>query len=127
LICLALGGLGLISIHFVTDKYSLWLAMIGVGCAWASILSMPYAILIGSLPEKKLGFYVGVFNFFIVIPQLVAAGILGALLHNYFNNEASYALLIGGVSFFIAAILCLIIKDRDKYPADMTVFPLDKD
>jgi maltose/moltooligosaccharide transporter len=126
LICLALGGIGLISVHYVTDKYSLWLAMIGVGFAWASILSMPYAILIGSLPEKKLGFYVGVFNFFIVIPQLLAAGILGALLHNYFNNEASYALLIGGVSFFIAAILCLIIKDRDKYPADLSVFPKDE-
>jgi len=122
LICLTLGGIGLISIHYITDKYMLWAAMIGVGFAWASILAMPYAILIGSLPEKKLGFYVGVFNFFIVIPQIVAAGILGILLKSFYNNEASYALLIGGVSFFVAAALCVFIYDRDKYPSDPSIF-----
>jgi maltose/moltooligosaccharide transporter len=114
LICLVLGGIGLIAVHYTTDRYMLWVAMIGVGFAWASILAMPYAILVGSLPEKRLGYYVGVFNFFIVIPQLVAAGILGFILQNWFSSDPAYALLIGGASFFVAALLCLVITDRDR-------------
>ena len=73
-----LGGLGLASIYLVTDPNLLLLSMVGVG-RWASILSMPYAILSGALPAQKMGFYMGIFNFFIVIPQLVAASILGYL------------------------------------------------
>ena len=113
LICLVLGGFGLISIFFFTGKNMLILSMLGVGIAWASILSMPYAMLTGSLPSSKMGYYMGVFNFFIVIPQIVAATILGFLLSSFFGNEAIYALLIGGISFFLAGFLTLRVDDTD--------------
>ena len=87
--------------------------MLGVGIAWASILSMPYAMLSSILPADKMGYYMGVFNFFIVIPQIVAAGILGFILKSFFDNVSVYALIIGGVSMFIAAALCLIVEDNE--------------
>lgn len=113
-LALTLGGFGLISIFFITNPTTFnleWLPMIGVGIAWASILSIPYAMLSGSLPTTKMGYYMGVFNFFIVIPQLVAASILGFLVSRYFNNEPIYALLIGGISMIIAGLLSLRIQD----------------
>jgi maltose/moltooligosaccharide transporter len=113
-LALTLGGFGLISIYFIQNPTTFnieWLPMIGVGIAWASILSIPYAILSGSLPSAKMGYYMGVFNFFIVIPQLVAASILGFLVSKFFNNQPIYALLIGGISMIIAGILALNIKD----------------
>ena len=90
--------------------------MVGVGIAWASILSMPYAILTGSLPPSKMGYYMGVFNFFIVIPQIVAAAILGFFVSRFFAGEAIYALLVGGVSLILAALLTLRVEDRDDVP-----------
>jgi maltose/moltooligosaccharide transporter len=114
---LVCGGLGLISIYFIKEPTTFtmeWLPMIGVGIAWASILSIPYAMLSGSLPSNKMGYYMGVFNFFIVIPQLVAASILGFLVSKFFNNEPIYALLIGGTSMILAGIIALIIKDESK-------------
>jgi len=86
--------------------------MIGVGFAWASILSMPYAILAGSLPTKKMGVFMGIFNIFIVAPQLVAATVLGVLLKTFFNGEAIYALALGGASWLIAALCTLRVKDQ---------------
>lgn len=114
LLALVLGGIGLISIYFITDPNMLLISMIGVGIAWASILSMPYAMLSSVLPAHKMGYYMGVFNFFIVIPQIVAAGILGFLLKSFFDNDSIYALIIGGVSMFIAAVLCLIVQDNEE-------------
>ncbi|NNK18769.1 MAG: MFS transporter, partial [Maribacter sp.] len=113
LLALVLGGVGLISINFISDPNMLLISMIGVGIAWASILSMPYAMLSSILPANKMGYYMGVFNFFIVIPQIVAAGILGFLLKSFFANDSIYALIIGGVSMFIAALLCLIVEDNE--------------
>jgi maltose/moltooligosaccharide transporter len=113
LLALMCGGIGLISIYFISDPSLLLVSMIGVGIAWASILSMPYAMLSSILPAKKMGYYMGVFNFFIVIPQIVAAGILGFLLKTYFDNISVYALIIGGVSMIVAAFLCLIVQDND--------------
>ena len=84
LICLVAGGIGLISIFFISSPNLLLVSMIGIGIAWASILSMPYAILTGALPASKMGYYMGIFNFFIVIPQLVAAALLGFLLTQFF-------------------------------------------
>lgn len=114
LLALACGGLGLISIYFITDPTMLLVSMLGVGIAWASILSMPYAMLSSILPANKMGYYMGVFNFFIVIPQIVAAGILGFILKNFFGNVSVYALVIGGVSMLIAAALCLIVEDNEE-------------
>ena len=113
MLCLFAGGVGLISIFFISDPNLLFIPMIGVGIAWASILSMPYAMLAGALPANKMGYYMGVFNFFIVIPQIVAATILGFLLKTFFGSEAIYALIIGGVAFFLAGLLTLLVKDTD--------------
>jgi maltose/moltooligosaccharide transporter len=112
-ISLVMGGLGLISIILFKDPHLLIISMLGIGLAWASILAMPYAILTGSLPAKKMGTYMGIFNFFIVIPQIMAASILGFFVRNLFHGESIYALVTGGVSMFIAALLVLFVKDVD--------------
>ena len=114
-IALVFGGLGLMSIYFISNPTTFtieWLPMIGVGIAWASILSIPYAMLSGCLPASKMGYYMGVFNFFIVIPQLVAASILGFMVSKFFNNEPIYALFVGGVSMILAGILSLRVSDN---------------
>jgi maltose/moltooligosaccharide transporter len=98
---------------FITDKNVLLFPMIAIGLAWASTLTMPYAILAGALPPDKMGFYMGVFNFFIVIPQILAAAILGFFIHTLFHDESIYALVIGGVSMVIAGLCNVIIKDKD--------------
>jgi maltose/moltooligosaccharide transporter len=113
-ICLVCGALGLLSILVLKDPRFLLGSMIGVGIAWASILAMPYAILTGSLPPSKMGYYMGVFNFFIVIPQIVAAALLGFLVHRFFGGEAIYALAVGGGSLLLAAALTLRVEDRDE-------------
>ncbi|MCB0608546.1 MAG: MFS transporter [Lewinellaceae bacterium] len=113
MLALFCGGLGLISIYFIKDPNLLLVSMVGVGIAWASILSMPYAMLSSILPADKMGYYMGVFNFFIVIPQIVAAGILGFLLKILFDSVPVYALIIGGVSMFLAGLLSLRVDDRD--------------
>lgn len=116
-LALVAGGLGLMSIYFITNPTAFtieWLPMIGVGIAWASILSVPYAMLSGALPASKMGYFMGVFNFFIVIPQLVAASILGFLVSKFFDNQPVYALLIGGVSMILAGILSLRVDDKAK-------------
>ncbi|MEN8116601.1 MAG: MFS transporter [Bacteroidota bacterium] len=108
---LIMGGVGLASIYLIKDPNWLILPMIGVGIAWASILSMPYAILTGSLPSHKMGIYMGIFNFFIVIPQILAATILGFLVQDFFGGKAILALVLGGVSMLVAAIMVLFVKD----------------
>ncbi|MEM6523989.1 MAG: MFS transporter [Bacteroidota bacterium] len=112
LIALALGGIGLISFYYISNPDLLTISMIGVGIAWASILSMPYAILSAALPTNKMGYYMGIFNFFIVIPQIVAASILGFLVTQFFNSEFIYALVIGGSSMIISGFLTLLVTDQ---------------
>ncbi|MBG7613287.1 MFS transporter [Polaribacter sp. BAL334] len=112
-ISLIIGGLGLISIYFMPNENWLIISMIGVGIAWASILAMPYAILAGSISPKKMGVYMGIFNFFIVIPQIINALIGGPLVKYAYNNEAIFALMISGISFLIAAALVYKVKDVD--------------
>ncbi|MAZ26456.1 MAG: MFS transporter [Cytophagaceae bacterium] len=114
MIALLCGAIGLISIFFIKDPDMLLISMIGVGIAWASILAMPYAMLSSILPADKMGYFMGVFNFFIVIPQIIAAGLLGYILKTFLNNESINAMFIGGGSFVIAAILCLFVQDNDK-------------
>lgn len=110
---LIIGGLGLLSIYFMPNENWLIISMIGVGIAWASILAMPYAILAGSISAKKMGVYMGIFNFFIVIPQIINALIGGPLVKYAYNNQAIYALLISGISFLLAAALVYKVKDVD--------------
>jgi len=114
MLALVFGGLGLISIYFLSDKVGLLLAMVGVGIAWASILSIPYAMLSGALPSQKMGYYMGVFNFFVVIPQIVAGTVLGFLVKTFFNNEPVYALIIGGASMILAGVLTLTVTTSSK-------------
>jgi maltose/moltooligosaccharide transporter len=89
------------------------LSMLGVGVAWASILAMPYAILAGSIPPKKMGVYMGIFNFFIVIPQIINALIGGPMVKYFYGGDAIYALVVSGISFLIAAALVSRVKDDD--------------
>jgi len=112
-ISLIIGGLGLISIYFVPNENWLILSMVAVGIAWASILSMPYAILAGSISPMKMGVYMGIFNFFIVIPQIINALIGGPLVKYLYNDNAIFALVTSGASFLIAAILVVKVKDVD--------------
>jgi maltose/moltooligosaccharide transporter len=113
-VSLVAGGLGLISIILFHTPRMLIISMLGIGLAWASILAMPYAILTGSLPSNKMGTYMGIFNFFIVIPQILAASILGFFVRDVFGGESIYALVTGGISMFIAAVLILFVKDVDE-------------
>jgi maltose/moltooligosaccharide transporter len=114
MLALFFGGVGLISIYFLSDKVGLLLAMVGVGIAWASILSIPYAMLSNSLPASKMGYYMGVFNFFIVIPQIVAATILGFIVKELFNSEPVYALIVGGCAMILSGLLTLRVKTKQK-------------
>jgi len=108
---LVLGGIGLISIYFMPNKEALVFSMVLVGFAWASILAMPYAILAGAIHPKKMGVYMGIFNFFIVIPQIINALIGGPLVKYVYGDHAIFALVMSGVSFLIAAYLALKVKD----------------
>ncbi len=112
LIALIIGGAGLISLYFIKDPNWLIVSMFGVGVAWASILSMPYAMLTGSLPSNKMGTYMGIFNFFIVLPQILAATILGSLTKHLFQGHAIYTLILGGGFMILAGILNLIVEDK---------------
>lgn len=112
MIALIAGGLGLITYLIFKNENLLLISMAGVGFAWASILAMPYSMLTQSLPAHKMGVYMGIFNFFIVIPQILAATLLGFFTKHLFNNQAIYALVLGGCSMIIAAVLCLRIKEK---------------
>ena len=113
MISLIIGGLGLASFYIITDPNLLLISELGIGLAWASILAMPYAILTGSLPANKMGVYMGIFNFFIVIPQITAAAILGFFVRTMFENHAIYALILGGISMIIAGFLVMLVDDVD--------------
>jgi len=104
------GGLGFISFVLITDPSFLLISMIGVGMAWASILSLPYALLSTVIPYQKMGLFMGIFNFFIVLPQILAASILGIIVGQFFGGEPVFALLVGGISMIIAGLLTLRVE-----------------
>ena len=112
-ISLIIGGISLMAIYVVPNQYWAILPMVGIGIAWASILAMPYAILAGSIPPRKMGVYMGIFNFFIVIPQIINAIIGGPIVKYLYSGNAIYAIITSGVSFIIAAILVVKVKDVD--------------
>jgi maltose/moltooligosaccharide transporter len=107
LVNLWLGALALLSFLVIHNPLWLLVSMVAMGFAWASILSLPYALLSDSVPARKMGLYMGVFNFFIVIPQVVAAGVLGFLLRTLFGGAPVYALALGGVCLIVAGLLTL--------------------
>ncbi|WP_423020481.1 MFS transporter [Undibacterium sp. MH2W] len=111
MVCLVIGGVSLISIFAVPSKGMLLVPMVGVGIAWASVLTMPYAILAGALPANRMGYYMGMFNFFVVIPQIIAGVVLGAVLKNFFNNQSVKVLMLGGLCMVIGGLLTLIVND----------------
>jgi maltose/moltooligosaccharide transporter len=91
---------------------TLYLPMIGVGIAWASILTMPYAILAGALPAKRMGYYMGLFNFFIVIPQILSSLLLGFVTKHWFAGHSVKTLMLGGVCMVVAGVLTLAVRDN---------------
>lgn len=119
-ICLLCGAIGLISVAFVKNKYMLYGCMTGVGIAWASILSMPYAMLSGVLPKNKIGVYMGIFNFFIVLPEIIASLGFGWIMKNILNNDRLLAVQIGGVLMIVAAALCYFLIKGDGSSPEKT-------
>jgi len=113
-ICLAVGAAGLASVPLMADKYHLLISMTAVGVAWASILSMPYAMLAPALPKDKVGVMMGMFNLFIVLPQVVASSLLGFALKYFLHNEPVNALVLGGASMGLAALLTLLVVSFKK-------------
>ncbi|MFO6447785.1 MFS transporter [Erythrobacter sp. NE805] len=114
---LLLGAAGFAAVLLVRDPALLWIPQIGIGIAWASIVSMPYAILAGCVPQEKMGIYMGVFNIFIVVPQLLASTLLGFLLTNLFAGHPIYAMVIAAVSFVLAAAATFFVTDSDRAEA----------
>lgn len=110
--CLAIGGISLASIVAIDSPEMLMLPMVGVGIAWASILTMPYAILAGALPAKRMGYYMGLFNFFVVIPQIVSGLLLGFVTREFFSGHTVQTLALGGGCMLLAAVLTLAVTDK---------------
>ncbi len=108
-VCLAIGGLGLATVPLATEKHQLLIAMTAVGIAWASILSMPYAMLAPALPKAKVGVMMGMFNLFIVLPQIAASSLLGGILKYFLHDEPMNALVVGGASMCLASLLTLLV------------------
>ncbi|MBC7885517.1 MAG: MFS transporter, partial [Saprospiraceae bacterium] len=103
----------LLSVYFISNPDYLGFSMIGVGMAWASILAMPYAMLAGAIPAKKMGIYMGIFNFFITVPQIINGLIGGPMLKSIYGNHAIYALVTSGILMIIGAIAATFVKDKD--------------
>lgn len=113
-ISLMAGGISLISLFFIHDKEALIIPMIGIGMAWASILAMPYAILAGSIPSGKMGIYMGIFNFFITLPQIINGICGGPMVKYLFSGHAIYAIVLGGVFMISAAIVVIFVKEQNN-------------
>lgn len=110
--CLLIGGAGLIMVNYIQEHYMLYVAMSMVGIAWASVLSMPYSMLAGCIPEDKIGIYMGIFNFFIVLPEIIASLFFGQIMSKFLNNDRLMAVQIGGILLCLAAVVCaLIVKE----------------
>ena len=112
LICLTIGGIGLISVSAIENPYLLLLSMTGVGIAWTSILAMPYSMMAGSLPPQKVGIYMGIFNFFIVLPEIIASLGFGWVMENILDNSRILALSVGGILFILAGLLTLRVEEN---------------
>jgi maltose/moltooligosaccharide transporter len=112
-VALFLGGIGLIITYFMPDKYTMIIPMLFIGIAWASILAMPYAMLSNVIPPARMGIFMGIFNFFITLPQIVSALFAGPIVTHVFGNNAIYALVLGGAMMVIASLITLTIKNEN--------------
>jgi len=133
-LCLLIGAIGLLSVAFISNKYLLLLSMVGVGVAWASVLSMPYSILVGALPPEKTGTYMGIFNFFIVIPEILAALVFGRVMEQVLTDDSALvrllggdnrltAVVIGGICLAVAAALCTLVVEPAPAESSMRTSP----
>ena len=111
-VSLLAGAIGLLSIYFITNPTTLIYSMIGVGMAWGSILSMPYAILAPALPIRKMGIYMGIFNIFITVPQIINGLFGGMIVKRLFDSQAIFALIMSGCFLIIAAFIVLWVEDK---------------
>ncbi|MBE4949408.1 MFS transporter [Chryseobacterium culicis] len=119
-LALLCGGLGLVSMYFIKEVNHLWISMIGLGFAWASILAMPYAMLIEVIPQRKMGVYMGIFNFFIVIPQIINGLFGGPVVSGIFGKQAMDYVVVGGVCMLIGALVTMIfVKSEDETPKEI--------
>lgn len=112
-VSLLVGGISFASFYIIKDPNLLILPMIGIGFTWGSVLSMPYAILTGALPASKMGVYMGIFNFFIVIPQILAAGVLGFVTKDLFGGQVVFTMALAGLSLVIGALSVFFVQDKD--------------
>jgi len=112
--CLFIGAIGLISVYYIQQPNYLYISMGLVGIAWASILSMPYSMLAGFIPEQKMGIYMGIFNFFIVLPEIIASLFFGKIMSAYLHNDRLMAVQIGGFLLLTASIICMVIIKEEK-------------
>jgi maltose/moltooligosaccharide transporter len=112
--CLVLGGIGLISVNFIHEPWMLYISMSMVGIAWASILSMPYSMLSGVIPQEKMGIYMGIFNFFIVLPEIIASLFFGKIFEHYLHSDRLLAVLVGGVLLCTAGVVCALLVKESK-------------
>jgi len=122
-LCLAIGGIGLATVPLATEKHQLLLTMTAVGIAWSSILSMPYAMLAPALPKAKVGVMMGMFNLFIVLPQIASGSLLGFILKHFLHNEPANALVVGGASMCLAALLTLLVVSYQGTRAELPSSP----
>jgi len=115
------GGAGLLSIYFISNPDYLIISMIGIGLAWGSILSMPYAILSSSIPARKMGVYMGIFNFFITMPQIVNGFFGGMIVKHFYNGEAIYAIVIAGIFMLLGAVSVMYIRDHKNVASPLKI------
>ncbi len=119
-ICLLCGAAGLISVGLVHAPFELFFCMVGVGIAWSSILSMPYAMLAGALPEDKIGVYMGIFNFFIVLPEIIASLFFGWIMQHVLGNNRMLAVQLGGLMMILSGVICYFLVKEDHAVATDT-------
>ncbi|MFM6832382.1 MAG: MFS transporter [Novosphingobium sp.] len=113
-IALLCGAAGFVGLLLIRDPNLLMLPMVGIGITWASVLSMPYVILTRALPPRKFGIYIGIFNFFIVIPQLVVATLMGGIMRSFFPGEPRWTMLVGALMMAAAAAAMILVREADK-------------
>jgi maltose/moltooligosaccharide transporter len=112
MLCLLCGAAGYASFFLIQDPKMLLISEVGIGIAWASILAMPYAILASSLPQRKLGIYMGLFNIFIVVPQLLVATVMGSIMKAFFPDQPIWTMLAAAIVMGAAAVSMLFVPEH---------------